>query len=599
MMDGILHNIARKRRSKDQQVQRKRTNEQSPGSPHLDQLQIEKPTEITPTSDESNQRLSSPRKGILKFPTVHFPEDLNAPNEPESRPSLTSSHSFPGASGIPHTSALPPPPPPPPPVRLPSPPPPPPYQTPLPPALFDKAIERDKYLNEAAYKLYTKFIDDLSDFVDQQGAVIRTRLHVQEKRQQLKQLRESVSQCDMLLIDYIRVCVTTQRPSDNRKLLALFNAAQAARDLFGPLEAEYEPLEVNLGAEESKLKNQYAQIESRFEQFFRLNANPSSHQSISSKIQYEDSLEPSVSGEKEHAPEIFQDLGLFQGAIIGAEVSVGQVPIAANAGKLKAIPETNSMERPHLAYCPDTQDPIKRNRSNETMEEKTNDELPEELLGVAGTEDTEMIHSHDIESRDRMISRTLEGVSTHSLFDSFTDLGPLPDEFSQEIDLLGGNSLLLLDESSDTQSILSDYLITFESTRDRVNRWMLHHLRLSPREVHALRRRVSDCSPGVPDWAVLALSEWPHDELGAQQSYHHGSVENDSENRAYFRDPGRPYPDTEPVSTRRSIPRKAGAASLSNVAIAPTASDLHNRTLSSRQDFTDTNLATTAALMIG
>jgi hypothetical protein len=74
-----------------------------------------------------------------------------------------------------------------------------------------------------------------------------------------------------------------------------------------------------------------------------------------------------------------------------------------------------------------------------------------------------------------------------------------------------GDSLLLLGTDSDTQSTLSDYLMSFESTGNRVNRWLLHKLRVSPLEVFELRRQVQESPRTVPDWANLALQLWEGD----------------------------------------------------------------------------------------
>jgi hypothetical protein len=450
--------------------------------------------------------------------------------------------------------------------------------------LFDKEIESNEYLNEAAYRLYTKFIDDLSDFVDQQGEVIRTRLHVQEKRQELKRLRQHVSQCDMLLIDYVRTHMTDELPCNNPELIVLFEGAQTARDQAGPLEADYEPLEVNLGAEEYKLKEQYAQIEKRFEHFFRLNANPSSHQSIPSRIQYDDpSPEHSATGDGDQRAEQSPKSGLFHGALVGGEVGVGQVPMVAGPEYFNATQKNELEARRNMTKSSDTQDHSRKLRSSATGEEKGNDELPEELLGIAGTDDIDTSRSLEIEPRDRRMARTLNGVASHSLFETIEDPGPLPDEFLPVVGLTGGDSLLLLDESSDTRSKLSDYLRTFENTRDRVNRWILYHLRVSPREVYALQRCVVDISPGTSDWADLALAEWPYDKLGYGESYYYGSIDDDSDMPEFVQSSKLPHPEGDPLDITAAIPGDR-TASHSNIAAAPTASDLRNFALSDQQD---------------
>jgi hypothetical protein len=607
MRDGVIHNLTRQQRLKSQQAQMKRSREQSPGSPQLELNSIfgnaSPETSLTDTAPaaSSGQAL----KGILKPPRVRFPEELGTLERPDTQfpiassppysTSLTYSSTLETAHETPQTPPLPPPP------RLPSPPPPPPEDAPRPPSLFNKAIETDEYLNEAAYRLYTKFIDDLSDFVDQQGEVVRTRLRVQEKRQELKRLRENVSKCDMLLVDYLRKCIISNMlPPNDSELIALFEAAQTARDVVGPFEADYEPLEVNLGAEEYKLREKYEQIEGRFEHFFRLNANPSSHQSIPSHIQYEDpSTAPSASGDKDWLPTDPRDSGLFYGALIGDQVGIGQVPLqaAAESPKTTDVEETVQTRKP--VYSSDSQEVSRRKQSNATADDTIQEVLPEELLGIGGAQDHDVSRSQEIMSRDHRMSASLRGVASDFQFEGFIDPGSLPDEVSAGIQLQETNLLLLRDETSENRSKLSDYLISFESTRDRVNRWILHRLRVSPREVYALQRRVQEHAPDVPDWAMLALREWPNDELGGGQSYHQGSIEADSDVPALPRRPHPPYPNLDPTLPKSSRPLRHALTTYSNAALAPTLSDLHNRTISSEQDIADASMVLEVQAALG
>jgi hypothetical protein len=214
-------------------------------------------------------------------------------------------------------------------MPLPAPPPPPPLTAPQPPTFFNRDIEADEYLNEAAFRLYTKFIDELAEFVDQQGEVIKLRLAVQEKRQELQRLRENVSQCDMVFVNQARQYMIREASAGDETLVLLFEAAQAARDQVGPIEVEYEPLEIELGYQENRLKQQYEKIEARFEHFFRLNATSTTRQSIPSIIEYESSSEVTES----RADDIHPDqmglersnaiTGLLHGTHVGERVVIG------------------------------------------------------------------------------------------------------------------------------------------------------------------------------------------------------------------------------------------------------------------------------------
>jgi hypothetical protein len=186
---------------------------------------------------------SHPRKSILRVPTVRFPEELgpvslSPPLAPLRAVAFGHHRDILSEPPLPIPS-------------LPAPPPPPPLEAPQPPTLFNPQIESDDYLNAAAYELYTKFMGELSEFVMMQGEVSRQRLAVQEKRLGLRRLRGDVSQCDMQLVDYLRQCMATGVPPGATNLNKFFEASHTARDLVGPIEAEYEPLEINLGSNES------------------------------------------------------------------------------------------------------------------------------------------------------------------------------------------------------------------------------------------------------------------------------------------------------------------------------------------------------------
>jgi hypothetical protein len=65
----------------------------------------------------------------------------------------------------------------------------------------------------------------------------------------------------------------------------------------------------------------------------------------------------------------------------------------------------------------------------------------------------------------------------------------------------------------------------FESTPDRVNRWILHQLRISPHETYALYRCSAVSTEQPLHWATSVLKMWPHDNFGQVDPYGQGSVE--------------------------------------------------------------------------
>ena len=579
-MDGLMYNLARKQKLKAQLSQNK-ADPTSSSSRFIEVVLVEDdgPSGITTKLEDEVEQPCQPLRGILKSPKVRFSVDLDSPSgksgvgpPSQSDPGTNDSDKRLKRSEV---MGEPPPPPPPPPRRLPSPPPPPPDEEPRPPSLFNIDIETNEHLNQAAFKLYTKFMDELAEFVDQQAAVISMRVSVQEKRQQLRQLRDVVSQCDVKLVDYVREFMTQGLAPDSKRLRALYDAAQAARDVFGPMEAMYEPLEVGLGAEEHNLKERYAQVEGRFEQFFRLNATSTTRQSQPSKIEYDASTAPSVSEPG--------DVGMLYGNIVGEQIRIGQPPQRAQIEKTEVSMDSSILELRKPTEASETEELPKMQYSVGTPDDADTNKLPLELVGITGDINSRVPKSPDSETRDRRLSRTLKGVASHCSIDDIDIPNTLSEEFPTDPGLLEGDHLLLVDESVETQSRLSEYLTSFESTRDRVNRWILHQLRVSPREIYALRRQVVDVSSGVPNWAFLALDEWPNDLLGSDQSYQQGSNDN-SDLVAQAPAEVQPYPDAHPGMTAFPQNKALMSSSLSNRALATTASDFPQRIPRSRYD---------------
>ena len=534
-----------------------------------------------------------PIKGILKQPKVRFLEDMDLPDNAGMQ-SLPSPPTIPGIGiDTSHATLSPPPgllprpapPSPPPPPTLP----PPPAEGPRPPSLFNKRIESDEYLSETAYILYTKFLNDLSEFVKLQGEVIRTRLRVQEKRAELKRLREAVSQCDIALIDHVRKCVTKEISADDAALITLFEAAQAARDRVGPKEVDYEPLEVELGAEEHKLEDKYSDLERRFEHFFQLKVT-STRQSAHSNIDYETSTTPSVPGVKEWTGQEAIHTELFQGTFIGEQVSIGQIPMLANREALE-LPSSQGLQPTEMkqpVQSSDTADFSMRHRSTVADEDKVADEISADLVGISGAEALDMSRSQEWETGDNRLSQCLFGLDSQNIFDAIEDPAPLLDDTPTDPGLAATGALLLLeDDVHDTKTglILCDYHSNFDNTRDRINRWLLYQLRISPRETYALRREVVDCFGEISDWATMALEEWSHDQLGSLQPYYQGSIEHDSNGADAVQAHEPPLANLQTNPTTEHLKHRHRSSLLSNAALAPTVSDLYNRSLSTPQGF--------------
>lgn len=484
-------------------------------------------------------------KGILKPPTVRFKVSEEAKDHEEFSPPL-----FPP----------PPPPPLPPNSRGFAGPRPVLYDTmqPLPPGppqglnLLASGPEGAPRIDPAAYSLYIKFFDELDEFVSMQGNVIKSRVQVQERRTKLKLCRENVSRCDIEFMDYLRQCRAKGAMFDDPKLKKLFDASQAARDEVGPEEDDYEGLENKLGAEEFALKEKYNALETRFENFFKLRATSTTNQTIPSTIEFEPSSAASESERRLREEEEPRQYSLFQGAFVGANVKIGQLPLAGSPdGFGDAVRGMKSLVSPVDRIPPSgpqmSSDSPEAGRRNASISSNAPAEgelqFPRDLFDSAP--ETAEGFVPESESTETRMNFSLSGLG---------DLTPIAEDYERLLDDLDveysfgdGDSLLLLGTDSDTQSTLSDYLIQFESTRNRVNRWLLHKLRVSPLEVFEFRRQVLESSERIPDWANLALRLWEGDstEIEPQDATHS------------FQNAAAPYPSTKDLPRRHRWRKKA------------------------------------------
>lgn len=480
-----------------------------------------------------------PRKGILK---VRFADDSDqqarlkkgsspektAERQSQPRPAMTRCQG--DALLIPQP---PPPAPPPQPLRPQHLGPPPPTDAPLPPSLFDPTIASRPYLSGAAYELYTKFIEGLSQFVDYQAQLVRKRLAIQEKRVELRRLREEVSQSDVMLMNHIRRNATEDYPFEAETLTRLFEEAQSARDKCGPFEAEYELLELKLGAEEDALAGKYTDLEKRYDHFFRLReASTMGSEPSEVEIEYEESS--SASSAHEHESRTPEAADLLYGTIIGEEIMVGQLPIFAQRKRTEVSPITHVFQaHKRLGQQSDVSDFALDHQSPGLEYDQSLMEYPEELLGISGARDVDVgvahwseygLPEHKVSPKER-----LRDLSGGNVFAGLIDPGPLPEDMITDPRLDDVTSLLLFRDGDETMSELHGYLMDFNSTPERINNWLLHQLRLSRRETFALRGWVQKLDVVMPDWPTTSLELWSSDELGYSQPYIHGSVEDYSE----------------------------------------------------------------------
>jgi hypothetical protein len=379
--------------------------------------------------------------------------------------------------------------------------------------LYNQAIENDEYINQAAFRLYERFFGALENFVELQSELTQRRVRFQEKRQELKRLRDSISESDAKFLDHLRKCKADGTLfSSLTEIEKLFESCQHARDRIGPIEVEYEPMEVDLGWGEHKLTEKYAHLELEYGHLFSLQPKSNTRASVPSKIEYEDSSSNSSSlNENAAAPAST----LLRGAHVGDLVEVGQLPLLdedLNTRNAPALAEASS--RIPIApsdlpqYAPDSHRTLH-------VQELLHEDLhfsPLDLLGMG------IWHPRDIVGADDTIPDIPPEV------ESFLDLVSINEDWGNV------DSLLLRGDDPETQTTLREYVLSFNNTTDRVNRWLLHQVRISPRQAYALGRLVISHASRDLDWSTVALQEWSNDLLYHEQSQCRSSVESCSEN---------------------------------------------------------------------
>lgn len=466
-------------------------------------------------------------------------------------------------------------------------------------------------MSQAAYKLFQKFVVSVSDFVDMQGTVTRKRVEVQERRTICRLQRAYIHQCDMALYEYLRTTPANKRNKKDPKLAELFADSQQARDQAMQVEDHYEALEVELGAAEYALKEMFGPLVFRFENLFRLNVATSvaAVPTPTSNFSFMSSTESSA-----HV----SDHALIQiGGEAGDGLKVGEIPTSLRIRhSTPAREQPPSPRRPPRLRRSDggseplvfpslqmsSVDPLAPRMLKVKPGQGKGETIEDNIVGVGehenvrgwrmseGTSGTPGSLKRKISSidgdvlrvptfeteqtREQQVTESLIGIGEFSTPGIPGEEGPpptmalddtpdwpfqeAPHRYFDHIAKQAGDdeTILLRGEDGETQSTLSGYLMDFGSTRERVNKWLLHKLRVSPLEVFELQGRVRAASENVSDWERRVLYMWDRDGYELGMSYDDGSADG-SENTKEFSAP-HPYPtvDQRPRHRRKRSDRR-------------------------------------------
>lgn len=376
---------------------------------------------------------------------------------------------------------------------------PPPPHGPLPPDMhFITDGTQITRSNKNAEKLYHRFINDWGGFVGIQDEITRLRLQVQEHRIALQRYRKNVSDCDRVFWDELRKSWAEGLASDDPKLVELYESSQAARDKVGPAEDDYEKMELKLGGVEYSLKRKFEDLQQSYKRYFQLlelQIGSTTH-APKSEISYINS----VGADEEREP---RNISKLHGANFGDGVKVGGLPAREVISPVPAQQKDNAPIDSSLSASPS---PVLDRRNSTII-------TAEDRAKMRAEDDHFFLEFSAGESRSPKF-----WAEPQVIVDNLRGIGELPPILEgREVDdsptnvFEDGKGLLLLGHDIDTRSTLSDYLMEFDSTTTRVNRWLLHKLRISPWEVFELQREVAASSGIVPSWAQLALKLWEQD----------------------------------------------------------------------------------------
>jgi hypothetical protein len=261
------------------------------------------------------------------------------------------------------------------------------------------------------------------------------------------------------------------------ELSPLYSACQEARDNVGMVEDECETMELQLDQLEFELSRKGKRICEIYEQldYDVLSEAPESD-SESSQVSYE--TESSVDQSE-------QD----QGHPSSKDIQVVRKTPYQNSNPMQSMHDkTNGFgSRPPIQFLSSrksgTQSHIRLEDLNPLLDDSAPDLIAQPWASSLGSNLDEEFGAQSKEVQDTLSEGQIESVS----------------------------KVLLLEGDGESAEILSGYLNHFESKHSRINRWLLHKLRISPAEIIRLHRAITEQSSAIEDWETRSLDAWEDD----------------------------------------------------------------------------------------
>lgn len=373
---------------------------------------------------------------------------------------------------------------------------------------------------DASDRRRRRLLADLETLSALQSDVTRLRVHVQQKRAGLRIARERVSAVDRKFMDALRHNWPDGVFPQDHYLTDLYEECRDARDTLGPIEDEYNHLDLKLGSKEYEVDEKIKTLAEKYN-FGQGQNGHYAHSALeteSSDIEFEPApmTLPNVmsfhsdidNGEDAFPQDHHARPGVRFDDIYGGAVEVGELPRMS-----PSVPDEVLGNSPgHAGNHPVSTPP------------HTSVYLASRAMLPKFDNDGLRFSAPDLECQPNRRSShySQEGFGLNKFgLDWYSDFVELHDNGAdlasdmQDIRMLGHDDLYLTGADSTNRSILSDYILNFRDTHDRVNKWLLYNLRTSDWQIFQLRKHVElEARPSQPNinWTSSALSLWGSDD---------------------------------------------------------------------------------------
>ncbi|KAF2433649.1 hypothetical protein EJ08DRAFT_694533 [Tothia fuscella] len=333
-------------------------------------------------------------------------------------------------------------------------------------------------------------LNELDGLVKTQEKLIGYRVKAQQARKVLKRYKEEAAERDASLIAAVRKARSTNTELTWDILGPLADACEATRDNIGPLEYDYEKLDLRLVPLEDDISTRAAEIERLYTRI--CNGLPIEDNGSDTSSTGSSGNETSL---VEHRTVEIQPTLLELGTDMGRNETYNS---EINASQQQA--------EPNAVDTPDGFDvPWRRHQP-------VNISLGKTLRPVLSR------YAPDLRSeRSWGLARTLHDTDEDNSSGTEHGRGDLEPEFGRDQAERGENLLSMRREDTHTSS--SGDISDVDSAHRRVNRWILHKLRISRWEIQRLRASVLSETESMRDWTNLALSCWEHDDAALSPHY--------------------------------------------------------------------------------